>query len=61
LEILALLADGLVKKEIANQLKISFSTVNTHVEHIYQKLEATNAPAAISKAYKKGILPVSEK
>jgi DNA-binding NarL/FixJ family response regulator len=61
MEILALLADGLVKKEIANQLKISFSTVNTHVEHIYQKLEATNAPAAISKAYKKGILPVSEK
>ena len=61
MEILALLADGLLKKEIADQLKISYSTVNTHVEHIYQKLGAANAPAAISKAYKKGILPVLEK
>lgn len=61
MEILALLADGLVKKEIADQLKISYSTVNTHVEHIYQKLNAANAPAAISKAYKKGILPIVEK
>lgn len=61
MEILALLADGLVKKEIADQLKISYSTVNTHVEHIYQKLNAANAPAAISKAYKKGILPILEK
>ena len=61
MEILALLADGLVKKEIADQLKISYSTVNTHVEHIYQKLGAANAPAAISKAYKKGILPILEK
>lgn len=61
MEILALLADGLVKKEIADQLKISYSTVNTHVEHIYQKLGAANAPAAISKAYKKGILPIVEK
>ncbi len=61
MEILALLADGLLKKEIADQLKISYSTVNTHVEHIYQKLNAANAPAAISKAYKKGILPILEK
>ena len=61
MEILALLADGLLKKEIADQLKISYSTVNTHVEHIYQKLNAANAPAAISKAYKKGILPIVEK
>lgn len=61
MDILTLLADGLVKKEIAAQLKISVSTVNTHVEHIYQKLEAANAPAAISNAYIKGILPVSRK
>ena len=61
MEILALHADGLLKKEIADQLKISYSTVNTHVEHIYQKLGAANAPAAISKAYKKGILPIVEK
>ena len=56
LEILTLLAEGLAKKEICNQLKISYSTVDTHVAHIYNKLDASNAPAAISKAYRKGIL-----
>jgi DNA-binding NarL/FixJ family response regulator len=56
LEILTLLAEGLAKKEICNLLKISYSTVDTHVAHIYNKLDASNAPAAISKAYRKGIL-----
>lgn len=57
LEILTLLANGLSKKEIANQLGISAYTVVYHVKHIYEKLEAVNAPAAISKAYEHGILP----
>lgn len=56
LEILTLLAQGLVKKEICKKLKLSYSTVDTHVAHIYEKLDAPNAPAAISKAYRKGIL-----
>jgi DNA-binding NarL/FixJ family response regulator len=56
LEILTLLAQGLAKKEICDQLKVSYSTVDKHVSHIYEKLEAPNAPAAISKAYRKGIL-----
>jgi len=55
-EILTLLAEGLVKKDICKQLKISYSTVDTHVAHIYNKLDASNAPAAVSKAYRKGIL-----
>ena len=57
LEILSLLANGHVKKEIATQLGISPYTVVYHVKHIYEKLEAVNAPAAISKAYQHGILP----
>ena len=57
LEILSLLANGHVKKEIAKQLGISAYTVVYHVKHIYDKLEAVNAPAAISKAYQHGILP----
>lgn len=55
-EILALLAEGQQKKEIAETLQIGLETVNTHIKHLYQKLEVTNAPAAISKAYKTGIL-----
>jgi DNA-binding NarL/FixJ family response regulator len=55
-EILTLLAEGLVKKKICEQLNLSYSTVDTHVAHIYNKLNASNAPAAVSQAYRKGIL-----
>ena len=46
LEILALLGDGLVKKEIAERLSIGYTTVDTHVRHIYTKLQVRNAPEA---------------
>ena len=55
-EILKLLAEGLVKKEIADQLNIGYSTVDTHVSHIYEKLEVRNAPSAVSQAFRKGLL-----
>ena len=57
LEILSLMAKGLVKKEIAETLDISTSTVVTHVSHIYEKLEASNAPSAIHKAHRLGLFP----
>lgn len=56
MEILTLIADGMAKKEIAAQLGIRESTIVYHTKHIYQKLDAVNAPAAISKAYRAGIL-----
>lgn len=55
-EILQLLANGMLKKEIADQLEISYSTVDTHVRHIYQKLDAHNAPAAVSMAHRLGLI-----
>jgi DNA-binding NarL/FixJ family response regulator len=55
LEILELLSQGLVKKEIANKLDIGYSTVDTHVSHIYEKLQVKNAPAAVGKAFRMGI------
>lgn len=55
-EVLELLAEGLQKKEIAECLKISTLTVDSHVRRIYEKLDAKNAPAAVSKAYQVGIL-----
>ena len=57
LEILTLLGEGHLKKEIASQLGISVATVATYIRRIYEKLDVQNAPAAISKAYRAGILP----
>jgi len=55
MEVLTLLAEGLVKKEIADKLNIGFSTVATHVLHIYEKLNEPNAPAAIHRAHVLGL------
>lgn len=60
LEILALLGEGLLKKEIAKQLHVSTTTVATHVAHIYRKLNVQNAPAAVTKAFRTGILPAQK-
>ncbi|MEM9159875.1 MAG: response regulator transcription factor [Verrucomicrobiota bacterium] len=57
LEILDLLAAGLSKKEIADKLEISSTTVAYHVRHIYLKLDVINAPAAVAKGFISGILP----
>lgn len=55
-DILELLAEGLVKKEISKRLRIGYATVDTHVTHIYAKLHVANAPAAVSRAYQQGLL-----
>ncbi|MDF7806323.1 response regulator transcription factor [Pontiellaceae bacterium B12219] len=55
LEILILIGEGLLKKEIADQLGIAFTTVADHVRHIYEKLEVQNAAAAVNKAHRLGI------
>ena len=59
LEILKLLSEGLVKKEIAEKLEIGYSTVDTHVSHIYEKLHVNNAPSAVGKAYRLGLFSKS--
>lgn len=57
LETLELIGEGLAKKEIADRLNISITTVAYHVKHIYEKLNVPNAPAAISRAHRLGLLP----
>lgn len=59
-QVLTLLAEGCVKKEIADRLQIGHSTVVTHVAHIYEKLNVQNAPSAIAKAFRMGILKMSD-
>jgi DNA-binding NarL/FixJ family response regulator len=54
-EVLTLIGDGLLKKQVADQLGVSQRTVATHLEHIYKKLQVKNAPSAIGKAFRLGI------
>ena len=41
-EVVRLLVDGLMNRELAEELNISENTVKTHVKSIYRKLEVTN-------------------
>jgi len=49
IEILELLAKGLLKKEIAEKLDISYWTVQTHVGRIYKKLHVQSRAQAVAK------------
>jgi len=48
-EVLALLAKGLIYKEISETLTISLATVRTHVHHIYEKLHVKSRTEATVK------------
>ena len=56
LEVLQLMSEGMLKKQIADELKISEHTVAFHIKHVYRKLDVNNSPAAVSKAYRAGLL-----
>ncbi len=49
-EILKLITQGLIVKQIAYRLKIAESTVSTHIKHIYKKLGVHNRSQVIAKA-----------
>lgn len=48
-EILQLLSQGMLSKEIARQLSISIETVNSHLKHIYGKLHVRTRTEAVIK------------
>ena len=50
-DVLTLLAKGLLYKEIAQKLGISFGTVRQHIHNIYEKLHVQNKTEAINKAF----------
>lgn len=54
-EILALLVNGHTYKRIAAELGISFSTVNRHVTHVYEKLRVRSVGEAVALAVRKGL------
>jgi DNA-binding NarL/FixJ family response regulator len=48
-EVLDLLAKGFLYKEIADQMKVSYATVHTHIRHIYEKLHVRSRTEAVAK------------
>jgi DNA-binding NarL/FixJ family response regulator len=48
-EVLGLLSQGYLYKEISEKLELSFSTVRTHVRHIYEKLHVRSRTEAVTK------------
>ena len=55
-EILRLLSEGLIKKEIAAALRISVNTVSTHLRRVYDKLHVNTNTGAVAKALREGIV-----
>lgn len=56
LEILQLVAKGLTNKEVANTLSLSQFTVRNHLNHITQKLDASDRTEAIFIALQTGLI-----
>lgn len=55
-EILMLLGEGLVNKEIAVRLGVSEHTVKTHLAAIYEKLDASNRAEAVATGLRRGLI-----
>jgi DNA-binding NarL/FixJ family response regulator len=55
-EILKLLVQGMLYKEIGNKLEISPNTAKKHVLNIYSKLHVNNKTQALALAYEKGLI-----
>lgn len=55
-EVLSLAAEGLKRDEIASCLNLSQGTVKTHLQNIYQKLDASGKTSAIKTAQKHGLI-----
>lgn len=55
-EVLTLLTEGITYKGVANKLFISETTVKTHVNNIFQKLQVNDRTQAVLYAIKHGLL-----
>ena len=56
IEVLKLVKDGFLSKEISDQLTISLHTVNTHRQRVLEKLGVNNSMEAVMLASKLGLI-----
>ena len=55
-EVLTLMSKGLIVKQIADKLFISYETTRTHIKHIYEKLHVNTSGAAVAKAVRNNLV-----
>ncbi len=56
IEVLRLVASGMTNRQIGAALYVGESTVKTHLQHIFRKLDAPDRAAAVSAGYELGLL-----
>lgn len=59
-EVLTLVTAGLSNQEIADRLFVAISTVKTHINHIFRKLDVANRTKAIIRARELGLVDTPE-
>ena len=57
LEVLSLLAQGHSNQEIAGKLFVSLSTVKTHIQNLFEKLDVKRRTQAVEKAKRLNLIP----
>jgi DNA-binding NarL/FixJ family response regulator len=56
IEVLQLVSEGLVNREIGNRLFLSEETVKSHVRHLLAKLQARSRAHAVAVGFRRGII-----
>lgn len=56
IEVLRLVASGMTNRQIGAALYVGESTVKTHLQHIFRKLDAPDRAAAVAAAYEAELL-----
>ena len=56
IEVLQLISEGLVNREIGQRLFLSEETVKSHVRHLLAKLQARSRAHAVAVGFRRGII-----
>ncbi|MGZ4336885.1 MAG: response regulator transcription factor [Gaiellaceae bacterium] len=56
IEVLQLISDGLVNREIGARLFLSEETVKSHVRHLLAKLQARSRAHAVAVGFRRGLI-----
>jgi DNA-binding NarL/FixJ family response regulator len=56
IEVLQLISDGLVNREIGQRLYLSEETVKSHVRHLLAKLQARSRAHAVAIGFRRGLI-----